>query len=338
MHDITIVTAFFDIGRGDKQRFKKIPRSTMQYLSYFERWARIKNRLIVFCGDEVIAREVKHIRENFGLLDNTDVEIIPNVFSLEKGLYDRMRDVAKNKYFLDFRIVKSATSNIAEYDYIMYLKAYFMREAYARFNITTEFLAWLDFGFDHDGTLYPYKEDWSFLWSFEPPDLLNEGTSIMRVKEGIKNDNQDKIHLFYLPPHVDTRPMFEIIRTLQPDSIMGCMFLLPTCLAPRLWEIVKRAVDDLLDFGFIDDDQPVFLLAARRHAELFVLIESRQWFYMVKQTGGAHMRVNQDFLNSDGKTKATAKAIFKKSLALAKKILLNILPYGIVAKSMRRFT
>ena len=45
MNDITIVTAFYDIGRGDWKYFN---RKTSYYFECFERLCKLKNKIVVF--------------------------------------------------------------------------------------------------------------------------------------------------------------------------------------------------------------------------------------------------------------------------------------------------
>ncbi len=44
--EVTIITAFFDIGRGNWQG--KMQRSNEKYFEYFDFWARIKNKIVVY--------------------------------------------------------------------------------------------------------------------------------------------------------------------------------------------------------------------------------------------------------------------------------------------------
>ena len=49
MTEITLVTAFFDIGRSS---FPIYARSNDRFFDYFYFWARIQNDLIVYCAPE----------------------------------------------------------------------------------------------------------------------------------------------------------------------------------------------------------------------------------------------------------------------------------------------
>jgi protein YibB len=287
MNSITIVTAFFDI---DRKNFIKLPRTTETYIRWFERWARIKNRLIVFCGSVFIKNEIIRIRTKYNLIDKTRVVIIDDVFSLESDIYQRMVSIAKDAYFLNFRVIKNATSNIPEYNYITCLKSYFLYKASTECNVNTDFVAWIDFGFDHGGTLYTHEDDWSFLWQC---------------------NCLQKIYLFYLPNRLEQRPVFEVIRTLQPDSIDGSSFLCPVSLTSKFWLLNKSSIYELLDLGLMDDDQTIFLLCSRREPSLFILQQS-YWFLPIRTLGGEHMRINNDFLNPRSKWYSCFSVFFRK--------------------------
>lgn len=43
--EITLVTAFFDIGRGDLDN-ESLRRTTGRYMDDFSRWARLKNKMV----------------------------------------------------------------------------------------------------------------------------------------------------------------------------------------------------------------------------------------------------------------------------------------------------
>ena len=63
MHDgITLVTAFFPIGRGEWTG--KAQRSDDKYFKYFQHWARIHNDLVVYTTPE----NAERIRQNTSLL------------------------------------------------------------------------------------------------------------------------------------------------------------------------------------------------------------------------------------------------------------------------------
>jgi protein YibB len=262
MSDISLVTAFFNIGR---ENFKAIPRTDDTYLNNFKFWARMRNNLVVYT-DSVTAAKVTEIRANFGLADKTNVIVIDDITSIEPEILDRMKKIRETDWFERFRILPNATSNIPQYSYLMLLKTWFLADA-TKNGYVDGMVAWIDFGFNHGGKLYTNPEDFDFEWSY---------------------DFSDKIHLFYYEK-IDKKPTYEMVRRLC-DSIMGCIYVLPAHYCETLWELTREAMEHLLAVGLYDDDQMLLLMAYRAKSEIFDMHESK-WFLPIKEYGGNHLRV-----------------------------------------------
>lgn len=208
--EVTLVTAFFDIGRKD---FKTIPRTNEQYLEYFRVWAKMKNKLIVYTNSKM-AQEVRKEREKWNLLDKTIIIEINNETEIEPQILQRLKEVSENPYFLNYRMKQNAVSNNPHYDYVMMLKYWCLANAVEEHYIDREeMVAWIDFGFNHGTACYDKPEEFNFLWTTSLPD--------------------DKIHLFTLG-EISQKPIFHLVRTLE-DSIMGCLILLPASLCQEFW-------------------------------------------------------------------------------------------------------
>lgn len=267
-NSIILVTAFFNIGR---ERFKAIPRTDSKYFRDFEAWARLKNQLIVYTQPEMKA-SVLEIREKFGLQDKTVVVEIDDIYEIEPAILTRMKEISEDQDFTDFRFLPNATSNIAEYSYLMLLKSYFLKDAVER-GLAEGQLAWIDFGFNHGGDLYIDSEEFDFEWKYS---------------------FKEKIYYFYFKKY-DDRPIFEIVRRLS-DCIMGCLIIVPSSLAGELWRLNKEAMRTLNDVGLIDDDQLIHLMSFRKRPEIFELVQS-EWFLPLKEYGGdklTKLRVRSD--------------------------------------------
>jgi Bacterial protein of unknown function (HtrL_YibB) len=72
-HEVSIVSASFDIGRGDWQgevSGAPIPawqaRSTETYLTWFNNLARLRNQMVIFT-DESFAQTILDTRKSYGL-------------------------------------------------------------------------------------------------------------------------------------------------------------------------------------------------------------------------------------------------------------------------------
>lgn len=75
-HEVSIVTAFFDIGRGNWQGFA---RSNQQYLDWFKNLARLKNEMVIFTEPK-FADAIVDMRKENGLESITKVMTTDRLF------------------------------------------------------------------------------------------------------------------------------------------------------------------------------------------------------------------------------------------------------------------
>lgn len=279
--EVTLVTAFFDIGRCNYGKTPRthyvVSKSRSDYFDDFKKIAKFKNDLVVFCQSATDQQELFQIRKNCRLENRTQILIIDDFFSVEKNMYDKMVKISENSFFLDFMDSEGVRESKAGYNYVTNLKSYFLNRANLELKLKTEIIAWIDFGFSHGGDVFPFDQDWSF---------------------SLKCQICDKIMLWFLPPILDERPIFDVIRTVLPESLMGGFFVCPRRLTNELWKIVRECVFSLLDIGLMDDDQTVFLMASRIKPELFELRGSF-WHMPIKQyCNGKHLREHERFRSS----------------------------------------
>lgn len=263
--EITIVTAFFDIGRKD---FKSIPRSNEKYVEYFKFWARIKNNLIVYT-DSVMAESVKKVRKEFGLLNKTKVIIIDDISTIEPEILEKMQLIEKNKYFLSFRYYENATENNSLYNYVMLLKSWCIKDSvekgYAKGQI-----AWLDFGYNHGGKIFTNEKEFDFEWKYKFADKIT----------------------YFINNKLNDEPIFYLIQSFNL-SIMGAPFIVPDYLAREHWNLMKQSLEELINCGFMDDDQILMIMSYRKKPEIFDLKNSN-WFMPIKDYGGNHLTIKNN--------------------------------------------
>lgn len=87
IHDISIVTAFFDIGRsewsfGGQSSFR---RSNEQYLRWFANLAPLKNSMVIFT-EQQFADQVMALRRENELESATNVMVIDDLFGRDGPL------------------------------------------------------------------------------------------------------------------------------------------------------------------------------------------------------------------------------------------------------------
>ncbi len=264
MKDITIVSAFIAIGR---ENYSTFARSNQKYVDYFKRWARIKNDLIFFCESEELKQIVLDIRKQYGLEEKTRVVVIDDVFSVEKEIYAKMEEIEHSEHFQKFRGNVKTPENIAKYNYVMLMKYYFTFKASQMIEKDTQ-IAWVDFGFEHGGGTFADENDYAFLWEY---------------------DFGDKVNLFRLE-YEEKRPIFEVCRTIHPDSMMGCLLIIPKNLAEKYWLDIRECMKSLVNVGLMDDDQLLLLMSQREHPD-YVKATVSDWFLPIAQYGGEHFKI-----------------------------------------------
>lgn len=292
MEEITLVTDFFDIGRGQDKN-KDLRRTAQRYFDEFKRWARIQNTLVVYT-DSDSAEIIKGIRAEYGLEEKTIIIQIDNLFELVSGLLPKLEKISHNKDFLNFRYLPEASSNNPKYDYLWMMKYYFMNDAYER-GLLSENVVWMDFGFDHGGITYSDAEDYNFLWKY---------------------DFKNKIHISCLHDPDSVIGMQSL--QFQDDCVMGCMYGLSRELVPIFWHLVEDAMNALLMLDCMDDDQQLVLMAYKARPEIFE-VHVTDWQMIMKEMGATHMKVREKL-----PMQAQAENPYKKMLRIAvRKIVPN---------------
>jgi protein YibB len=283
MTEITIVTAFFDIGREKWQGFQ---RSSNKYVEYFEFWARLKNKLVVYT-DKATAEQVLKIRDDFNLKERTKIIVIDDVYALDEEVYHQIERVLSNKIAVDFRTrPNSPESCNARYNYTTYLKPYFVADA-VKNGYASGMTAWVDFGYNHGGEVLTNSSEFDFLWCY---------------------DFSSKIHLF-TSEDVDDMPIFEVVRTMRA-YIQGSIMIAPAELWGEFANLYKEAMLDLTHCGFADDDQTLSLMAYKKKPELFELHEVEISFDALKKFGNENLTI-RSLVPLYKKYKRTAKKYLK---------------------------
>ena len=161
--EVTIITAFFDIGRGNWQG--KMQRSNEKYFEYFEFWARIKNKIVVYTEPQY-KQKVLDIRRKYGLLDRTEVIAIENKTELDGEVYKAINQALKNPLAQSFRVEQDHPKVYnPDYNYVTYLKFYFMSQA-VKSGFCQNMCAWMDFGYNKGGHFYTNVEDFDYLLKY----------------------------------------------------------------------------------------------------------------------------------------------------------------------------
>lgn len=254
--ELTIVTAFYDIGRGEIAHNE---RGVQKYLDYFAFWAGLKNPLIVYTSEE-FAPLILKMRENLGLKDKTQI-IIKNLASFDSKMLTKMRELMGK---FDQTKGRKNPQNIecvsAEYNFLMYSKVLFVCDAIMR-NLCTEHILWLDFGFNHKDDFFTKKEEFNFT---------------LMPNFSLKND---KIALFALNENLNKTHLAEIYYNMEVSLMGGLIYGKKEAWA-KFKRHMKEALRAFLSMQIVDDDQILLLWCARNHPNSYniILNDTHHWF------------------------------------------------------------
>ena len=165
---ITIVTAFFDIGRGEWTPDKGLPhyleRKTETYIERFGNLATLENPMVIFTSKDLMPR-IQQLR------GNKRTTIIPFEFNDNcQELRQKITDIQNSEGFKS-KINPSQKSNpeywSADYVLVNALKSTFIRHALP--DVNTELAAWVDFGYCHSMDTLNGISKWEY--DFDPTKI-----------------------------------------------------------------------------------------------------------------------------------------------------------------------
>jgi protein YibB len=256
-HNITLVSAFFDIGRKE---WKGFARDTDYYLRSFAHYMELDYRMVVFIDDRYIDAFLKII-EN-GIYKNKTVIPINREW-LENHLYawqklERATEIMHSPYYtqlLQNRIRLHHPENIyPEYNAINHAKIDFVNYAIENNLIEDEFICWTDFGYHNSTGDLPR--------STLNVNKFNQKKINFCLRNKITQEENDLIHIILHAPEIFTGSFFggskQLMRQFQ--------------------ELYHSCLDRLYDINLSDDDQTVYLMCFFKNPSLFQFyLSERRW-------------------------------------------------------------
>lgn len=260
MSDISIVTAFFDIGRGtwtpDKGFPHYIERTTDTYFERFGNMAKLDNDMVVFTSEDLKQR-VLDLRGD----KKTTVIVVdfPNEFN---ELRDKIKAVQSNVEFqsrINPAQIKSPEYWNADYVLVNALKSTFVRTAIEQKLVEQDMVAWIDFGYCRTPEDAGKFDKWGY--NFDP----------------------EKIHFFNLKKFGEGDYVADAIFN-NTVFVTGPHFVAHKDKWPLLEQMIHHHMNDLLNHGLIDDDQTLMLMATLGNPEFFEthMISDSDWFMIFR--------------------------------------------------------
>lgn len=263
MSNITIVTAFFDIGRGEisDDYPSYLKRTTDTYFDYFAKLATLENEMVIFTSAK-FKEKILSLRQG---KKTTVVE-----FDFHHKLNHIKKQITNIQNHPDFiaKVNPSQINNIeywsADYVLLNNLKTYFINKAIKQNLVSHAQIAWIDFGYVRDIVTLNHVQNWQYQF------------------------NKDKVHLFSINKNIKTVDNFQQVN----DFIFNNqVFLIGGCIvaSKEKWgEFIQTLFScqkELLKQNIIDDDQGLYIMCLWKNPILFQIhyLGKNKWFDLFKK-------------------------------------------------------
>jgi len=243
MSNITIVTAFYDIGRGDWTPDKGLPhylhRSTETYIERFTHLTKLDNELIVVTTPD-IGKRLKEISEKVKIIEYDPFD----EFSTHMSKIIGIQESVAFRQMIHPSQIKNPEYWSQKYVLVNLLKSHFVNKAIDAGLVSNNLVAWLDFGYCRSENTLPKSLKWSY--DFDPT----------------------KIHLFAYKD-LDKRNNLQNIIATNDVHILGAKIVAHKKMWPVMESKMFKAFDVLYVNKLMDDDQTLMLICATENPELF---------------------------------------------------------------------
>lgn len=253
MSKITLVTAFYDIGRADwstnvQKNGGPLPhylqRSVDKYLEHFSRMCEIDTEIVVYTSPD-LSEKISSISPRVKVVEY-------DYFNLKKDLREKIEAIQTSENFV--RRINPYQVRNPEYwskDYvgITSLKAFYVNDAYEKGIITNEWASWIDFGYCRDDKHIPASKKWEF-------DFTEGKMHFFNYRDPDRSRAAEQIQLAVLNNIV---------------YIIGGIFVGQREQWSMLEEHMKKSLDILMENDLVDDDQGLLLMSYFRNPEKYEL-------------------------------------------------------------------
>jgi protein YibB len=234
MNEITIVTAFFDIGRGEWTASKQLPgylhRTTDTYFERFSHLATLDNEMVVFTSPDLVDR-VLSIRKKFANKTKVISLDFHNLYQQERKIISDIQASPQFQSRINPREVKNPEYWSADYVLVNFLKSHFVNYAIQNQLTSNEIVSWVDFGYCRGADTLGGNTKWQY------------------------NFDQNKIHFFNFRTHEEMP--FDISTIIENNIVyvLGACIVAGKNMWPKLEELMKTCMGLIVGKGFVDDDQ-----------------------------------------------------------------------------------
>lgn len=263
MSNITIVTAFFDIGRNNISDGLPgyLKRSNNTYFSHFSKLATLENEMVIFTSRE-FKEKILSLRQG---KKTTLVEF--DFHNKLNYIKKQITNIQNNPDFIA-KVNPNQINNIeywsSDYVILTNLKTYFVNKAIKENLVSHAQIAWVDFGYVREEKTLNHVKNWQYQF------------------------NKDKVHFFSIDKNIKTIDSFQQVNNFifnnQVYLIGGCI----VASKPKWNEFLHTLFTcqkELLKQNIIDDDQGLNIMCLWKNPDLFQVhyLGRKKWFDLFKK-------------------------------------------------------
>ena len=253
MSKITLVTAFYDIGRANwstnvEKNGGPLPhylqRSVDKYLDHFSRMCEIDTEIVVYTSKDMVEK-ISSISPKVKVVEY-------DYFGENEQLRNKIEEIQTSEKFI--RRINPYQVRNPEYwskDYVgvTSLKAFYIHDAFEKGIITNDWAAWIDFGYCRDEHHIPVSKKWEYDFTPGKMHLFNyRDPEIRRANEQIQLAVLNNIVYIIGGVFVGEKEQWSMLKTYMENSL-----------------------NTLMDNGLVDDDQGLLLMSYFRNPEKYEL-------------------------------------------------------------------
>jgi protein YibB len=248
-NDISIVTFFFDMGRGDWTPNKGFPhylhRTVDTYFERFSYMAQLNNEMIIYTHPNFVDRVADLRKGKEHITTIIPFDYLSQFHGEKKKIFDIQRSTEFQKKINPSQQINPEYWN-SNYVHLMYMKSFFVKYALEDNLITNDYVAQIDFGYCRTQDKIPPSKKWSY------------------------NFGEDKFQLFGYRPYPEGQPIEQVIFN-NMVYILGAKQVGHKNLWPEVNRLIVKSMNELQAKNLIDDDQTLWLMSMLKKPEMFNL-------------------------------------------------------------------
>ncbi|HKS34348.1 MAG TPA: protein YibB [Enterobacteriaceae bacterium] len=263
---ITIVTAFFDIGRGswtsDKGFSPYLERASDTYLEYFKNLAALDNEMVIFTSSDLKSR-VEEIRK--GKRTTVIAFEFKHKFKHIRNKIDKIQKSDDFRNRLEKRQLQNPEYWSADYVLVCNLKSYFVKKAIDAQLVSNEMVAWVDFGYCRTPSVTAGLSQWNYPFNKNKVNMFT-------IKRGLRATTLDRV--------------FDCMINNRSFIIGGAVVATKEKWSD-FYKLVLKCQWFTLKNNVVDDDQGIFIMSKYYCPDLIKLnyMGKNRWFNLFRLFG-----------------------------------------------------